>query len=122
MIVNKRTKNKTDVINFKDGTRIYLEIGDNEVDDKYKDELMDSILFKTSGIKISEHREEVIGEVKVEASKASKASDDELVALRKEAKELGVKFHPAIGKEKLTIAIEAKKDEIAKGEIDVDTE
>lgn len=108
MIVIKRTKTKTDIINLKDKKKIYLEIGENIVDDKYKEELMNSILFKTSGIQILEDRKEAIGSISVEAKNAEA---DELEALRKEAKELGLTFHPTMGKVKLLKAIEAKKAE-----------
>ena len=38
MIVNKRTRNKTDIINFKDKTKITLEFDENTVDEKYRED------------------------------------------------------------------------------------
>jgi hypothetical protein len=105
MKIIKRTKTKTDILNMKDGSRVFIHSNtQNEVDDKYRDEILESILYKTGGIKILESRVETIGTIKPVES-----VDLEREALIKEALDLGLKVHHKTKNEKIKELIEEAK-------------
>ena len=98
MKIIKNTKSKTDILSMKDGSRIFLYLDKiNEVDDKYRYEILNSILYKTGGIKIIENkvvdRIETIGTIEIKDAPESEGVDEEREALIKEALELGLKPH-----------------------------
>jgi hypothetical protein len=94
MKVIKRTNTKTDIINTKSGERIYIYANkENEVSDKYKNDIINSILYKTGGLQIIEERKieerkEAIGSIELEGDALIK---QELLA---EAEKLGIRVHP----------------------------
>tara|TARA_R110000868_G_scaffold156005_4_gene382681 strand:+ start:1316 stop:1645 length:330 start_codon:yes stop_codon:yes gene_type:complete len=106
MKIIKNTKSKTDILSMKDGSRIFLYLGkENEVDDKYKEEILESILYKTGGIKIVENRIDTIGSIKVDEI------DEERVALIKKAISLGLKPHHKAKNETIKEMIAEKEAE-----------